>query len=86
MQTAMRAEQILSEKQHIKRQVEAEAAFGESLEAQGVDPVQFMKQWKLSQHQFNTLAHYMHGVNDEEPVLPGALKVLLKPAKAHSAA
>lgn len=86
MQTATRQEQITKEKQHIKCQVEAEAAFGESLEAQGVDPVEFMKQWKLSQHQFNTLAHYIHGVNDEEPVLPGALKVLLTPPKAHSMA
>ncbi len=76
----------MTEKQHIKRQVEAEAAFGELLESQGVDPAEFRKQWKLSLHQFNTLAHYIHGVNDEEPVLPAALKVLLTPLKAHSMA
>jgi len=36
-----------------------------------------MKQWKLSHHQFNTLAHYIHGVNDKDLVLPPALKALL---------
>ena len=77
METATRQETLSIEKLHIKRQVDAEAAFGEYLEAQGVDPVQFMKQWKLSHHQFNTLAHYIHGVNDEEPVLPPALRATL---------
>ncbi len=67
----------MAEKQHIKRQVDAEFAFAESLEAQGVDCSLFMKQWKLSPHQFNTLAHYLYGVNDEEPALPPALKALL---------
>ena len=71
-------EKMMTEKKWIERQGDAEAAFGEALEAQGVDPVQFMKQWKLSHHQFNTLAHYIHGVNDEEPVLPPALKALLR--------
>ena len=65
------------ERLHLKRQVDAEAAFGEYLEAQRVDPILFMKQWKLSHHQFNTLARYIHSVNDEEPVLPPTLKALL---------
>ncbi len=86
METATRREASTHEKHHIKRQVDAEAAFGESLEAQGVDPVQFMKQWKLSHHQFNTLAHYLHGVNDEEPVLPPALKVVLTAMETRRAA
>ena len=86
MVTATRREESISEKQHIKRQVDAEAAFGEYLEAQGIDPVQFMKQWKLSHHQFNTLAHYIHGVNDEEPVLPLALKALLTVLETRRAA
>lgn len=70
-------EKFVAEKQHIKHQVVAEAAFGEIMEAHGMDPIQFMKQWKLSHHQFNTLAHYVHGVNDEEPMLPSAIKALL---------
>jgi len=78
--------QMMVEKERIEQQTEAEAAFGESLEAQGVDPVQFMKQWKLSHHQFNTLAHYLHGVNDEEPVLPPALKALLLAMETRRAA
>lgn len=69
--------QMMADKEWIGRQVDAELAFAEALEAQGVDPIQFMKQWKLSYHQFNTLAHYIHGVNDEEPVLPLALRALL---------
>ena len=79
-------EKMMTEKRWIERQGDAEFAFAQSLEDQGVDPAEFMKQWKLSLHQFNTLAHYIHGVNDEEPVLPGALKVLLTPPKAHSMA
>ena len=79
-------EKMMTEKKWIERQTEAEFAFVQSLEDQGVDPAEFKKQWKLSQHQFNTLAHYIHGVSDEEPVLPGALKVLLRPAEAHSVA
>ena len=86
METATRRVERDAERQHIKRQVDAEAAFGESLEAQGVDPIQFMKQWKLSHHQFNTLAHYLHGVNDEEPVLPPALKVMLTALETRRAA
>ena len=79
-------EQMMMEKKWIERQVDAEVAFARSLEAQGVDLAEFMRQWKLSHHQFNTLAHYLHGVNDEEPVLPGALKVLLRPAEARTTA
>jgi len=45
-----------------------------------------MKQWKLSHHQFNTLAHYIHGVHDEEPVLPPALQVLLRALETRRAA
>lgn len=86
METATRRVERDAERQHIKCQVDAEAAFGESLEAQGVDPIQFMKQWKLSHHQFNTLAHYLHGVNDEEPVLPPALKVMLTALETRRAA
>ena len=79
-------EQMMTEKQWIERQTDAEFAFARSLEDQGVDPAEFRKQWKLSLYQFNTLAHYIHGVHDEEPVLPGALKVLLTSLKAHSMA
>lgn len=86
METATRRVERDAERQHIKRQVDAEAAFGESLEGQGVDPVQFMKQWKLSHHQFNTLAHYVHGVDDEDLVLPPALKALLTVMETRRAA
>ncbi len=76
----------MAEKRGIERQGDAEAAFAKSLEAQGVDPLQFMKQWKLSHHQFNTLAHYIHGVHDEEPALPPALKALLRALETRRAA
>jgi len=46
----------------------------------------FTKQWKLTHHQFNTLAHYIHGVHDEEPVLPPALKALLLAMETRRAA
>ncbi len=77
---------MMADKERIGQQVEAEVAFAESLEAYGVDPVQFMKQWKLTHHQFNTLAHYIHGVHDEEPVLPPALKALLLAMETRRAA
>lgn len=77
---------MMTDKKWIGRQVGAEFAFGELLEANGVDPNQFMKQWKLSHHQFNTLAHYLHGVNDEEPVLPPALKAMLTAMETRRAA
>ena len=79
-------EQMMTDKKWIERQTNAEFAFAQSLEDQGVDPAEFMKQWKLSLHQFNTLAHYLHGVSDEEPVLPPALQVLLRLAQAHTPA
>jgi LPS sulfotransferase NodH len=79
-------EQMMVEKKWIERQTDAEFAFAKSLEAQGVDPIQFMKQWKLSHHQFNTLAHYIHGVHDEEPILPPALQVLLGALETRRAA
>lgn len=44
-----------------------------------------MKQWKLSHHQFNTLAHYLHSVNDEEPGLMPALKALTLPMETRRA-
>lgn len=69
--------QMMMDNKRIEQQTDAEFAFAESLESQGVDCSQFMRQWKLSLHQFNTLAHYIHGVNDEEPVLPPTLKALL---------
>ena len=65
------------EKKAIERQVEAEVALGEALETQGVTPMQFMKQWKLTHHQFNVLAHSIYGVNDEEPDFSPMLRALL---------
>lgn len=79
-------ERVMREKNWIERQTDAELAFAKSLEDQGVDPVQFMKQWKLSHHQFNTLAHYIYGVQDEAPVLPPALKALLQAMETRFAA
>ena len=67
---------MMADKKMIEQQVNAEITFGDSLEAQGVDPLLFMKQWKLTPHQFNTLAHYLHGINDEGPILPPALKAM----------
>lgn len=79
-------ERAMREKNWIERQTDAEFAFAKSLEDQGVDPVQFMKQWKLSLHEFNTLAHYIYGVHDEQPVLPPALKALLQAMETRLAA
>ncbi len=78
--------QTMADKKQIEQQVDAEFAFGELLEANGVDPILFMKQWKLSHHQFNTLAHYLHGVNDEETILPPALKAMLTAMETRRAA
>ncbi len=77
MDTVNKPKLTIVEMQHIKSQVDAEAAFGDFLEAQGVDPMQFMEQWKITHHQFNTLAHYLHGVNDEELALPASLKAVM---------
>ena len=84
--SSTRYAQMMADKEKIRQQVDAEVAFAEALESQGIDPVQFMKQWKLSYHQFNTIAHYIHGVNDEEPVLPPALKALLLAMETRRAA
>lgn len=65
------------DKERIRKQTDAEFAFAQSLEAQGVPPAQFMAEWRLSLHQFNILAHYVYGVNDEELALPPTLKALL---------
>ncbi len=75
--SSIRYDQMMADKDRIEKQTKAEFAYAESLERQGVDCSLFMKQWKLSPHQFNTLAHYLYGVNDEEPVLPPALKALM---------
>ena len=84
--SSARYDQMMADKKRIEEQTDAEFAFGTFLEAQGVSPVQFMKQWKLSHHQFNVLAHYIHGVHDEEPVLPPTLKALLLAMKPRRAA
>jgi hypothetical protein len=40
----------MADKKRIEQQVNAEFAFTDSLEVQGVDCSLFMKQWKLSRH------------------------------------
>lgn len=79
-------DQMMADKKRIEQQTNAEFTFAASLEAHGVDCSLFMKQWKLTPHQFNTLAHYIHGVNDEEPALPLALKALLTVMETRRAA
>jgi len=74
------------DKDKISRQMEAEFAFARTLESQGVNCSQFMAEWRLSLHQFNVLAHFVYGVNDEELNLPPALKALLFALKAPAAA
>ncbi len=78
--------QMMRDKKHVEQQTDAEVAFAELLESRCIDCTTFMKQWKLSHHQFNTLAHYLHGVNDEEPILPPALSVLLGALERRQAA
>jgi hypothetical protein len=70
-------ERMMMDTRVIERQTEAELAFAKSLEEQGVDPMQFMEQWKITCHQFNTLAHYLYDVNDEELILPPSLKAFM---------
>lgn len=79
-------EKMMADKKRIEAQTDAEFAFAEVLESQGVDCCQFMKQWKLTSHQFNVLVHYLRGVNNEEPVLPPVLKALLFALEAKRAA
>ncbi len=81
-----RWEEFIATKRRIQQQTDAEFAFAEDLEAQGMSCADFKKQWKLSTHQFNVLAQFVHGVNDEEPVLPPALKALLFAVEAKRAA
>ncbi len=71
----------MRERQRIEQQTEAEFAFAQTLETQGVDTVRFLTDWGLSLHQFNVLAHYVYGVNDEELLLPPTLKALLLAVK-----
>ncbi|MBV9852895.1 MAG: hypothetical protein JO250_24820 [Armatimonadetes bacterium] len=67
----------MNERELIHRQTEAEFAFAQSLEAEGVDPERFMAAWGLTRHQFNLLAHTVYSVNDEAAALPPPLKPLL---------
>ena len=68
----------MDDRQRIYRQTEAEFAFAQSLEAEGVDPERFMAAWGLTLHQFNRLAHTVYGVNEETPALPAPLRALLR--------
>jgi hypothetical protein len=52
---------------HIRAQAEAEFAFAAVLERQGIDCEKFMDAMHLSVHELNVMAHYVYGVNDEDP-------------------
>jgi hypothetical protein len=51
----------------IRAQAEAEFAFAAVLERQGIDCEKLMDDLHLSVHQLNVMAHYVYGVNDEDP-------------------
>src|SRR5258708_8514694 len=70
-------DQYQTDRELIRKQAEAEFEFARSLESQGIDCKQFMDQFGLSLHQFNVLAHCVYEVNDEDPILPLAVKDLL---------
>ena len=72
------------ENQRIRAQVEAEIAFGVEMESHGIDDEQIMEALRLTKHQVNVMAHYLYGVNDEEP--PPILAALLQAAKSAEAA
>jgi hypothetical protein len=64
-------------KPNVQRETDAEIAFGEFLEQQGVDCDAFRKQWRISQGQFNIISHYLYGLTDDLSRLPPALAALL---------
>jgi hypothetical protein len=68
------------EKVRITAQAEAEAAFSCALEARGVDCERLRRELKLTRHTFNSVAHYLYGVADEDP--PPMLMALLEIAKS----
>lgn len=68
-------------KQKIRRETDAEIAFGKFLEMSGVDCDAFMKQWRIDQSQFNTISHYLYGLTDDVSMLPPALVVMLKASR-----
>ncbi|HZT44143.1 MAG TPA: hypothetical protein VFA07_18405 [Chthonomonadaceae bacterium] len=68
--------------EHIKQQTEAEIAFASLLEAKGIDCERFRKKMNLSVHEFNVLAHFIYGVNDEEPKLSPDVRALLDAVRA----
>ena len=50
-----------------RQQVHAEIAFTRTLEKAGITPERFRKRLGISRHQYHVTAHFLYGVNDEEP-------------------
>jgi hypothetical protein len=73
-------------KQKIERETDAEIAFGEFLEQSGVDCDAFMRQWRISQSQFNIISHYIYGLTDDVSKLPPALAAILVASRHQKAA
>ncbi|HZT41565.1 MAG TPA: hypothetical protein VFA07_05230 [Chthonomonadaceae bacterium] len=68
-------------KQQIRKETDAEIAFGEFLERSGVDCDAFMQQWRINQSQFNAISHYLFGLTDDLSMLPPALAAMLKASR-----
>ncbi len=64
-------------KRQIALETDAEIAFGAFLERSGVDCDSFMKQWRISQSQFNVISHHLYGMTSDISVLPPALAAML---------
>jgi hypothetical protein len=52
----------------LRAQVDAEIAFGRLLEERGLSYDSVMDRLHVSAHQVNVVAHYLNGINDEQPV------------------
>lgn len=72
--------------QEIERETDAEIAFGRYLEKAGVDCDEFMAQWGITHGQFNTISHFVYGIDEDISSLPGALAALLRVSRERSLA
>ena len=71
-------EEFLLAKNRIRRETDAEIAFGEYLERSGVDCDVFMREWRITQSQFNAVSHYLYGLTEDTSMLPPALVAMLR--------
>lgn len=70
----------------IEQETDAELAFGRFLELSDVNCDEFMTQWRITHSQFNTISHFLYGINDDISSLPLALAALLRASRDRSLA